>query len=137
MQVIHFTRGATDPLTDHGTRGTHFLPLADGEGETHVGCVHLDPGARLDARPLTHAVALLVVHGRIQITVQASGLILRVSAGMGCVFDKDEPYKIASDIGAIVLIVESDLLEAHPRGISNPDRIAGQTWPSDAIRSKA
>jgi hypothetical protein len=32
MRVIYFTRGATDPLSAAGTRGAHFLPLADGEG---------------------------------------------------------------------------------------------------------
>jgi hypothetical protein len=35
--------------------------------------------------------------------------------------------------GAIVLIVEADSLTAHPRGISTPERIRGQTWPSDAL----
>jgi hypothetical protein len=131
MDIIHFTRGATDPLDAAGVRGAHFLPLADGEGETHVGCVHLDPGATLDAPSLTHAAALLVVHGRIQIAGKAPFTRIQVHSGMGCVFEKDEPYSLQSEIGAIVLIVESDHLKAHARGISNPERITGQTWPSD------
>jgi hypothetical protein len=56
---------------------------------------------------------------------------------MGAVFDKDEPYSIESETGAIVVIVESDELTAHARAISSPDRISGQTWPSDAVLTRA
>jgi hypothetical protein len=131
MDVIHFTQGATDPLNDFRAKGVRFLPLADGTGDSHVSCAHLEPGATIQAPSITHAAALLVVHGRITITTQHDARI-QFSAGMGAIFDRNEPYTIESDAGAIVLIVESDTLTAHARGISSPDRIAGQTWPSDA-----
>jgi hypothetical protein len=131
MDIIHLTRGATDPLDAAGVRGAHFLPLADGEGETYLGCVHLEPGASLDAPSLTHAAALLVVHGRIQIAGNSPFTRIQVHAGMGCVFDKDEPYSLQSEVGAIVIVVESDVLKANARGISTPERIAGQTWTGD------
>jgi hypothetical protein len=44
---------------------------------------------------------------------------------MGCIIDKDEPYSLQSEIGAIVLIVESDVLKPHVRGISTPQRVEG------------
>jgi len=47
MDVIHFTHGATDPLTAFDAHG----------GECHVSCAHLDPGAKIPAPSLTHAVA--------------------------------------------------------------------------------
>jgi hypothetical protein len=131
MDVIHFTQGATDPLNDFDAKGVRFLPLADGTGDSHVSCAHLQPGATVNAPSLTHAAALLVVHGRITITTQHRARI-RLLAGMGAVFGSDEPYSMESDTGGIVLIVESDALTAHTRGISTPERIAGQTWPSDA-----
>jgi hypothetical protein len=56
-----------------------------------------------------------------------------VHAGMGAVFEPIEPYSVRSDTGAIVLILESSELTPHARGISSPERIAGQTWPSDAL----
>jgi redox-sensitive bicupin YhaK (pirin superfamily) len=133
MDVIHFTRGATDPLQDAGTRGAHFLPLADGEGDAHIGCVHLEPGATIESPSLTHAAALLVVHGRITVTAHAAGGIAWLSGGMGCVLKRDEAYSLESLVGAIVLIVEAHSLSAHLRGISTPQRISGQTWPSDAL----
>jgi hypothetical protein len=50
---------------------------------------------------------------------------------MGAVFECGEPYSMKSDTTAIILIVEANEFTAHPRGISAPDRITGQTWPSD------
>ena len=52
---------------------------------------------------------------------------------MGCVFAKDERYTMHSESSAIILIVEADKLEAEPRGISTPQRIAGQTWPGEGV----
>ena len=137
MRVIHFTHGATDPLEGFGAKGVRFLPLADGQGDTHVSCAHLDPGAEIQAPSLTHAATLLVVHGRVTITHLVTTANINMSAGMGVVFAKEEPYTFRSDTGAIVLLVESDELTPHPRGISSPERIAGQTWPSDAVLSHA
>jgi hypothetical protein len=76
----------------------------------------------------------LIVHGRITIATHLDARI-QFAAGMGAVFAPREVYSIESDTGAIVLIVESVELRPHPRGISTPERIAGQTWPSDGILS--
>ena len=65
-----------------------------------------------------------MVHGRITITTHEVESKIRFLAGMGAVFDQDEPYSIESNSGAIVLIVESSELTPHARGISTPDRIA-------------
>jgi hypothetical protein len=52
---------------------------------------------------------------------------------MGCVFEKEEPYSLQSDTGAILIIIESEHLMANRRGISTPERIAGQRWPTDNV----
>ena len=95
--------------------------------------MHLEQSARIAWPSRTYAAALLVVHGRIIVTAHAR---IDIHAGMGCVFDKDEPYSLTSEPGAIVLIVESDKLTPHARGISSPQRIAGQTWPSDGVTAR-
>ena len=134
MDVIHFTHVATDPLHSFESKGVSVLPLADGTGDTHVSCAHLDPGAVIDAPSLTHAATLLVVHGRITLTKRAEGPTnIKIHAGLGFVVDKQEPYSLRSDTGAIVVIVEATTLTAHSRGIASPERIAGQTWPSDVL----
>jgi hypothetical protein len=134
MDIIHFTHGATDPLIAFDSKGAHFLPLADGAGDTHLSCVHFDPGAIIEAPPLTHAATLLVVHGRITITRHQGGEVnLAISGGMGVVFRAAEPYSLKSKTGAILMVVECAELRPHLRGISSPERINGQTWPSDIL----
>jgi redox-sensitive bicupin YhaK (pirin superfamily) len=138
MRVIHFTSPAADPLKAFDSTGASFLPLADGEGDTHVSCVHLDPGATISAPSLTHAATLLVVHGRITIASEhGEPRNTKIHAGMGIVVAPNEPYSFKSDSGAILLIVEAEQLLAHKRGISNPERIAGATWPSDSVWAHA
>jgi hypothetical protein len=85
MDVIHFTRGAAAPLTTFGSSGVRFAPLADGLGESHLGCAHLDPGATIEAPSLTHAAALLVVHGRVTITKHDTYVKVQVHAGEGVI----------------------------------------------------
>lgn len=157
MQVIHFTRAAADPLGSSGARrnrtasqarphvGTHrlqgmrvfrtgarFVPLLEGQGSSHVSCLHLNANARIASRSLSHAAALLVVYTDITVTTLQPQTRIDIHAGMSCVFEAGEPYAIESSSGAIVIIVDSDSLVAHERGISNPGRIAGAIWPTDA-----
>jgi len=132
MFVIHFTQGATDPLNGFSASGASFVPLADGTGDTHISCLHLEQGASIAAPSITHAATLLVVHGRITIVTHIEARI-QFSGGMGAVFTDHEPYTIESDTGAIVLIVEAADLKPHARGISTPQRIAGQRWPSGTV----
>jgi hypothetical protein len=131
MNIIHFARGATDPLKGFDAEGAHYVPLADGHGDTHLSCVHLESGATINAPSLTHAAALLVVHGCITITRLNTTTNINVHAGMGAVFEPQEPYTFNSEPGAILIVVEAEHLLPHERGISLPERIAGQAWPSD------
>jgi hypothetical protein len=130
--LVFRTRGATDPLTAAGAIGASFLPLGDGQGDSHISCLHLDSHSEILASSITHAAALLVVHGRATIKPD-HGPRINFSGGMGAVFDPNEPYSMSSERGAILLIVESLKLTAHERGISTPGRIAGQRWPVDPI----
>lgn len=131
MQIFR-THAATDPLKGFDATGAHFLPLADGEGDTHLSCLHLEIGGRIESPSLSHAAALLVVHG--SVTIESDiGARIKFSGGMGAVFTPNEPYTLKSDTGAIVLIVESAELTAHARAISTPQRIEGATWPSDSL----
>jgi hypothetical protein len=132
MRVIHFTKGATDPLKGFDASGASFLPLADGLGDTHISCLHLEMGGEIEAPSISHAAALLIVHGRVTIE-QAPGPRIHFSGGMGAVFEQNEPYTLKSETDAILLIVESKELTAHPRAISTPQRIKGATWPSDQL----
>jgi hypothetical protein len=132
MDVIHFAHGATDPLKGFSASGASFVPLADRSGDTHISCLHLEHGGKISAPAISHAATLPVVHGRITIITHLDARI-QFSGGMGAVFLGHEPYTVESATGTIVLIVEAADLKPHARGISTPERIAGQTWPSDAV----
>jgi redox-sensitive bicupin YhaK (pirin superfamily) len=133
MRVIHFTHPAADPLKGFDASGASFLPLADGLGDTHISCLHLEMGGKIEAPSITHAAALLIVHGRVTIEPADTGARINFSGGMGAVFSPNEPYTLKSETGAILLLVESQELIAHARAISTPQRIAGATWPSDSL----
>jgi hypothetical protein len=45
----------------------------------------------------------------------------------------DERYRLRSDTGAIVVVVESERLESTERGRSTPERIIGQRWPGESV----
>ena len=131
MDVIHFTHHATDPLQGFAASGARFLPLADGQGDTQISCLHLEKNGKVPSPSLTHAAALLVVHGRITVETKIPRSQIDLHSGMGAIFVKDEAYSLTSEEGAILLIVESDHLLASERAISKPQRIVGATWPSD------
>jgi hypothetical protein len=131
MIIIHFTSGAAGPLTAFDAHGARFLPLLEGQGNSHVSCLHLDSNARIASPSLTHAAALLVVNSRI--TVTTDQFKIDIHAGMGCLVDEGEMYSIESATGAILIIIEADSLAAHERGISSPERIAGARWPGDSV----
>jgi hypothetical protein len=134
MEVIHFTHGATDALSAFDSRGVRFVPLADGTGDTHLGCAHLFPGATIRSPSLSHAATLLVVHGQVAIRTKNPKSHINLSGGMGGVLRKDERYSLTSETGAILLIIEAEQLAAHPRGLSSPIRVYGHAWPSDPRR---
>jgi hypothetical protein len=133
MLIIHFTEPAADPLDAFGATRARYLPLVEGQGNSHVSCLHLDSNAGIVSPSLTHAAALLVVHGGITVTTQLPTIRVDIHAGMGCVFEAGERYSIDSALGAILLIVEAESLSAHEHGISTPARITGATWPGDNL----
>ena len=138
MQVIHFTRGAADPLDGFRAKATALVNLADGEGASQISCLHLAPGAQILEPPTTHDCALLLVHGRMTVTAIETGMRLALEAGVGVTVEAGERYTLESETGAVVIAIDAPHLAPTPAGISTSARIAGQTWPSeDESRSQA
>jgi hypothetical protein len=90
MKIIHFKEGATTELAEFNSRGARLVPLADGDGDTHVSCIHLAAGAEISAPPLTHDCALLIVHGSVTVIVASSDAHLELSSGVAMVVEIDE-----------------------------------------------
>jgi hypothetical protein len=133
MQVVHFTAGATDPLKRFSAHGVRFVPLADGAGEdeTFVSCLHLEPGAWMNDPPAERDYSILVVQGEVTFVETDTRARLELSSGVGVVMNADDRYRLKSEKGAILILVEAERLEATECGISLPERIVGQTWPGE------
>jgi hypothetical protein len=132
--IIHFVQGATDPIDDFDAEGVSYVPIASGSDEcgTKLSCFHLAPGAEIAEIPCFHDSALLVVHGRLTASGDCwGGCGIEMSGGMGVVLGAEEAVRVASDEGAIVIVVETPRLIATSRGISTPERIIGQRWPGE------
>lgn len=133
---IHFTWGATDLLADaHDAR---IVPLLEGSGKTRVSCLHLPPGADTGERLAERSCALLVIHGKVTVwkrheTVIAAGSPYVVQAGVGHIVKVGEYYRVCTTLGAILLTVDCEQLQATKEGVSHPHRIAGQRWPGPLL----
>ena len=138
MDVIHFTKGATDPLLGFRAHDIGFVPLADGAGadETYVSCLHLGAGGWVSDPPSMRDSAILIVQGTATFTLGKPRMRLKLVPGVGVVVNADDRYRLESDLGAIVIVIESECLEATELAISTPDRICGQTWPGESVISR-
>jgi hypothetical protein len=54
-----------------------------------------------------------------------------MSGGMGLVLGAGEAFRVESNEGAILIVVEAPRLIPTSRGYSTPDRIMGQCWPGE------
>jgi hypothetical protein len=72
---------------------------------------------------------LLIVNGRTEAPFP-NGMRLNPMAGMGLLLQKGEGCQLASRTGAVILTIDADQLTADPCGISHPERVMGQQWPS-------
>jgi hypothetical protein len=127
LDVIHFTKGATDPLEGFRAHGVRAVMLADGGGadETYVSCLHFEPGGWVVDPPMGRDSAILAVQGEVILHEARYGMRLDLSPGVGVVMNADVRYRLESETGGILLIVESERLEATECGISTPERILG------------
>ena len=63
----------------------------------------------------------------------AAGLRLELSPGVGLTMNADDRYRLMSETGAIILVVEAERLEATDAGKSTPERVWGALWPGEVI----
>ena len=132
MRIIHFTEVATDPLKGFSAHGVRFVQLADGTGETYVSSLHLEPGGWIADPPADRDTTLLVVHGAVTFISSAPTMRLQLSCGMGMVMNANTRYRLHSEPGAILLVVEAKRLEPAESGISTPERIMKAVWPGES-----
>ena len=119
MQVIHFTAGAMDWLSASRAGLTRLVPLARGDGDLQLYCVHLIPGTHIVDPSTTHDSAVLVVNGEVLLQEDV-GCRTELLSGMGAIIKAGQSYRLECARGAIVLTLESRHLKGPEEGISAP-----------------
>lgn len=76
--------------------------------DTYVSCLHIESGGWISDPPAVRDTALFVVHGSVTVWSVELEMRLDPSPGVGIVLNADHAYRLESDIGAIVLVVEAD-----------------------------
>ena len=129
MDILHFTPGSLDPdnVRRHGSVAD--MPLTSGQGELELSRLHLSPGGHIAVPPAHHAQLLLIVNGRAEAT-SPNGMRLIPSAGMGLLLQERESCQLSSATGGVLITIEADQLAADRCGISHPERVMAQLWPS-------
>jgi hypothetical protein len=105
-----------------------YLPLASASGKSEVSCLYMAPGGSIAAARERYDRLILVVNGRVTITLE-SGCVINASAGMGFVLEGKESCLLECETGAVLITVEAEGLAADACGLSTPDRVMGQQWP--------
>jgi hypothetical protein len=136
MDVVHFTDGATDPVVAFRARLARLVPLAEGR-HVRLSCLHLAPDAAVIEPPTKKACVLLLVHGQINFWMTAPTLRPELTAGVGVTLQAGERSALQSKRGAVVMVIESEDLHAHPYGISTPERIEGAQWPRNPLDAES
>jgi hypothetical protein len=117
------------PACRSSVRERHDCRLRDRARAVFVSCLHLEPGAWIADPPALRDSTLLVVGGEVSfIGSRPTGVRLELSGGVGLTLRADEHYRVESNPGAIILVVDAERLEPRREGLSTPDRVWGQRW---------
>lgn len=129
MDIIHFTPGALDSENVQRHGFVAHMPLAAGAGELELSCLYLAPGGGVAVPRARGAQLLLFVNGKAAAHFD-NGMLLELSAGMGLLLQEGEQCRLSCATGAVVLVLAADRIGADACGISAPERVMGQLWPT-------
>jgi hypothetical protein len=129
MDVVHFTPDALAYDKPQAGATAVIMPLAAGKGEIEISCLHLSAGGRFSVPPSNHSQLIMTVNGIAKSTFP-TGFGPIIFAGMGILLHPGETCQLESEEGAVIIAVEATKLEADLCGISMPERVAEQQWPS-------
>ena len=115
MRIVEFLRETAQPITLFDSSGAFSVRLADGSGQAHVYCVHVEPGGCIGAHNAGFGQLFLVVAGA-GWAAGADGVRVALRAGQGAFFERGELHSKGSDEGMTVIMVQvGELLPAAVR----------------------
>lgn len=129
MDLVHFTPGTLDFDKTRRSEKAAIMPLTNGRGDVEISCLHLAAGGTISVPPSRHCQLLMTVNGKAKSTFP-TGFGPRIFAGMGMLLHPGETCQLDSENGAVIVVVEATKLEPDLCGISMPERVMAQQWPS-------
>ena len=111
MRIIEFSREHAQPIELFNSVAASSVTLADGEGETHVYCLHFEPGGEIGVHPTGLPQLFLVIDGE-GWACGGDGERVRLCAGQGAVFERGEQHAKGSESGMTALMVQIEKLGA-------------------------
>jgi quercetin dioxygenase-like cupin family protein len=121
VRIVEFRREAAQPITLFDSSGAFSVALADGNGEAHVYCVHIEPGGCIGAHDAGFGQLFLVVQGS-GWAAGADGARVALRAGQGALFERGERHSKGSDEGMTVIMVQvGDLQPTDSRNAQADD----------------
>jgi hypothetical protein len=129
MDLVHFTPGSIGHDTARTPGAAAIMPLANGKGDVEISCLYLPPRGWVSVLLSDHSQLILTVNGKASATFP-TGFGPKIYAGMGMLLHAGETCRLDSVLGAVIIAIEATKLEADLCGISLPDRVMGQQWPS-------
>jgi quercetin dioxygenase-like cupin family protein len=105
MRTVRFTRDQAQAITRFDSRGAFSVALANGAGEAHVYCVHLEPGGCIGEHVAGYCQLFLVVQGSGG-AAGADGVRVALSAGDGVLIERGERHSKGSEPGMTALMLQ-------------------------------
>lgn len=112
MRTLRFNRDLAQPITLFDSTGAFSVPLADGSGEAHVYCVHMDAGGCIGEHPAGFSQLFLVVQGS-GWAAGADGVRVPLPSGHGALIERGERHSKGSEDGMTAIMVQ--VAELAPR----------------------
>lgn len=105
MEKLSFHRDDARAISAYGALGAAAVHLADGSGDGHAYCIHLDPGGVIPRHVAGFDQLFLAVAGS-GWAEGADGRRVTLATGEGVVFRKGEVHAKGSEAGMIALMVQ-------------------------------
>lgn len=105
MQLLSFGPERATPISEYRSQQASAVALANGHGEAHVYCLHLDPGGEIGAHEAGFAQLFLVVEGSGWVS-GSDGKRHRLGQGQGALIARGEVHGKGTASGMTAIMVQ-------------------------------
>ncbi len=106
MQLISFDRDNAQPIERYQSVGATHVAIARSSGDTHLGCIYVEPGGVLGAHPAGVDQLFLVVSGQGWVSGE-DGRRIAISGGTGALWRAGEVHESGSDVGMTAIVIQA------------------------------